>query len=63
LSDKGLKNEILKLIIAENENATPEVEWLSFDYQNKKGQVLREPSRNDITMTFNEQLVVEFYSK
>jgi len=36
LSDKGLKNEILKLIIAENENATPEVEWLSFDYQNKK---------------------------
>ncbi|MCX8059330.1 MAG: 30S ribosomal protein S4 [Spirochaetes bacterium] len=63
LSDKGIKNELLKMIIEENENSTPEVEWLSFDYKNKKGQVLREPTREDVTMSFNEQLVVEFYSK
>lgn len=63
LSDAGLKNEFIKLILEENENSTPEVEWLSFDYKNKKGQVLREPTRDDVTMSFNEQLVVEFYSK
>lgn len=63
LSSHGLKNKTLNDLVQMNEGENPEVEWLSFDYQNKKGKVEREPQRNDITMSFNEQLVVEFYSK
>ena len=38
-------------------------EWLEVDYDNKKGSVTRLPKREDIQMSFNEQLVVELYSK
>jgi small subunit ribosomal protein S4 len=38
-------------------------EWIEVDYENKKGKILRLPSRQDITQPFNEKLVVELYSK
>ncbi|MFW6365024.1 MAG: 30S ribosomal protein S4 [Spirochaetota bacterium] len=38
-------------------------EWVEIDYENKKGKVVRLPKREDIIMNFNEQLVVELYSK
>lgn len=38
-------------------------EWLEVDFENRKGKVLRVPSRQDITAPFHEQLVVELYSK
>jgi small subunit ribosomal protein S4 len=37
--------------------------WIEVDYENKKGKIVRLPERSDITATFNEQLVVELYSK
>ncbi len=38
-------------------------EWLEVDFENRKGKMLRIPSRQDITAPFHEQLVVELYSK
>jgi small subunit ribosomal protein S4 len=37
--------------------------WLEVDYQNFKGKVLQVPTREDIQLTANEQLIVELYSK
>ncbi len=38
-------------------------EWVEIDYDNKKGKVVRLPKRDDVLVNFNEQLVVELYSK
>jgi len=37
--------------------------WLEMDFQNFKGKVTQVPSREDIQLTANEQLIVELYSK
>ena len=37
--------------------------WLSFDAENLTGSVLALPQREDVEMTFEEHLVVEYYSK
>ena len=37
--------------------------WLSLDKANLKGSILEVPNRADIPVTFNENLVVELYSK
>jgi small subunit ribosomal protein S4 len=37
--------------------------WLELDVQNFKGSVTQLPSRDDITMPIQEQLIVELYSK
>lgn len=42
-------------------NSKPE--WIEVDYDKKKGSVVRLPKRDDVLMSYNEQLVVELYSK
>ncbi len=37
--------------------------WLELDKQNMKGKVLSAPSREDIALPINENLIVELYSK
>ena len=37
--------------------------WLSFDAGAFKGQVIAVPTREDVTLDINEQLIVELYSK
>jgi small subunit ribosomal protein S4 len=37
--------------------------WLELDRQNLKGKVAALPTREDITMPVNENLIVELYSK
>ena len=37
--------------------------WLEVDYQSFKGKILQVPTREDIQLTANEQLIVELYSK
>ncbi len=37
--------------------------WLEMDFTNFKGKVTQVPSREDIQLTANEQLIVELYSK
>ena len=39
------------------------VEWLTLDEKNRVGRVTRIPTRQDVTMPVNEQLIVELYSK
>lgn len=38
-------------------------EWVDVDYDKREGKVVRMPQREDVNMNFNEQLVVELYSK
>jgi small subunit ribosomal protein S4 len=37
--------------------------WLELDKEGMKGRVVSLPSREDLTMPIQEQLIVEFYSK
>jgi small subunit ribosomal protein S4 len=37
--------------------------WVEMDFQNFKGKVLQVPTREEIQMTAQEQLIVELYSK
>jgi small subunit ribosomal protein S4 len=37
--------------------------WLQLDKDNFQGKLVTLPSREDLTMTVREQLVVELYSK
>jgi len=39
------------------------VEWLTLDEKNRVARVVREPTRDDIPMEVQEQLIVELYSK
>ncbi len=39
------------------------VEWLALDEKARVGRVLRTPTRDDIPMSVQEQLIVELYSK
>jgi len=44
-----------------SDNKTPG--WLAVDKENLSARVLTAPARDDIELTLNEQLVVEFYSR
>ena len=37
--------------------------WLSFDSSQLSGKVINRPSREEIDLTLNEQLIVEYYSR
>jgi small subunit ribosomal protein S4 len=38
-------------------------EWLTLDEKNRVARVVRVPTRDDLTMDVQEQLIVELYSK
>jgi small subunit ribosomal protein S4 len=54
----GFVNEAL-----ENRDPQAVPAWLQLDKENRKGKVLRLPTRADITHPINERLIIEFYSK
>ena len=39
------------------------VEWLALDEKNRVGRATRRPTRQDIPLAVQEQLIVELYSK
>ena len=39
------------------------LEWLTLDEKNRVGRIVRSPSRQDIPLAVQEQLIVELYSK
>ena len=39
------------------------LEWLSLDEKNRVGRIVRTPTRQDIPLAVQEQLIVELYSK
>ncbi len=54
--------EVFK-VAAENMRSAQVPEWVSVDASKLSGSVLDEPSRDQMPAEFNEQLVVEFYSR
>jgi small subunit ribosomal protein S4 len=54
--------EVFK-VAAENIRTAQIPEWVSVDASKLSGSVLAEPTREQMPVEFNEQLVVEFYSR
>lgn len=52
---------LARLSLAKNQSAAPG--WLSFEADALKAKVERDPTRKEIQISGNEQMVVEFYSK
>ena len=61
--DNFKENVILEDSIKLSKAIDSKPEWVEVDYENKNGKVLRLPIRSDIKDNFNEQLIVELYSK
>ncbi len=59
------KSRRLELVEASLESRTrPDLlEWLALDEKNRVGRMVRQPTRQDIPLAVQEQLVVELYSK
>ena len=49
--------------LAQNADATRVPDWLRLDIKTLSGAVVGEPTRDNIDVTLNEQLIVEFYSR
>jgi len=63
IAEEFKENAILTEAIKLSKAVSAKPEWLDVDFDKKNGKVLRLPRREDILMNFNEQLVVELYSK
>ncbi len=63
IREKFKENLILEDSIKLSRAIDSKPEWVEVDYENKNGKVLRLPVRSDIKDNFNEQLIVELYSK
>jgi small subunit ribosomal protein S4 len=63
IHDQSKKNSKLFSIIKDNINEARIPEWLSLDVEQLSGRVLTMPSRDQIDITLNEQLIVEYYSR
>lgn len=63
IREKFLENVILEDSIKLSKAIDSKPEWVEVDYDNKNGKILRLPVRSDIKDNFNEQLIVELYSK
>jgi small subunit ribosomal protein S4 len=62
VSDKAKSNSYFKEILAEpTAGASPK--WLKVDKKNLTIKVISLPEREDVPEEFNEQAVVEFYSR
>ena len=63
IRDKFKENVILEDSIRLSKAVDSIPEWVEVDFENKSGKVVRLPIRSDVQAEFNEQLVVELYSK
>lgn len=63
IRDKFKNNPMLENAIKLSKALSSVPAWIEVDYENKKGKIIRLPERSDVTVPFNEQLVVELYSK
>lgn len=59
---ESLKNNIYANYSLKERNISPP-SWMSVDKDKWGIEILNEPSREDFSVPFNEQLIVEFYSK
>ncbi len=63
IRDSFKENAILEDCIKLSKAISSVPEWVDVNFEQKSGKVVRFPNRQDIKATFNEQLVVELYSK
>ncbi len=61
--EKFKANVVLEESIKLSKAVSSVPSWIEVDYENKTGKIVRLPERIDISAGFNEQLVVELYSK
>ena len=61
-TEKARANETFKTLVEQNSGRTVPM-WLVSDKENYKGSVERMPSRDEIDLDVEEQLIVELYSK
>jgi small subunit ribosomal protein S4 len=61
-SERGRKSEYFKIVQESMRNVNPP-QWLSVDAAAMTGRVLSMPARADGDRTFNESVIVEFYSR
>jgi len=62
LGTRAKANELVKASV-ETAAGRGIPKWLTLDAGAFKGQVIAAPTREDITLDINEQLIVELYSK
>jgi small subunit ribosomal protein S4 len=63
IRDKFKTNSMMEDSIKLSKAIDTVPEWVEVDFEKRTGKVTRMPERSDITAAFNEQLVVELYSK
>lgn len=63
ISEQFKENAALLEAVKLSKAVSAKPEWLDVDYEKKNAKVSRLPRRQDVVMNFNEQLVVELYSK
>ncbi|MDY6935528.1 MAG: 30S ribosomal protein S4 [Spirochaetota bacterium] len=60
----NFKNNVMLEDSVKLSKATSSIpEWVEINFDDKKGTVVRLPTRQDVEIDFNERLVVELYSK
>jgi small subunit ribosomal protein S4 len=57
----SLKNNVYALSFKERNISPPA--WMNIDKDKWEIEILKEPSKEEVSVPFNEQLIVEFYSK
>lgn len=62
LSATGQEMPLVKEAVEDKKNRE-QLSWLGVDYDNLTGRMLERPSRTDIPLAVQEQLIVELYSK
>jgi small subunit ribosomal protein S4 len=62
LSDTASEMPLVREAVADSKNRD-RLSWLGVDYDGLKGRMLERPSRADIPLAAQEQLIVELYSK
>jgi small subunit ribosomal protein S4 len=62
VKEKSRKNDLIRASV-ETARGRGVPEWLELDADNMTGTVLRLPSREDIKLPIQEQLIVELYSR
>ncbi len=63
IREKFKENAILEDSIKLSKAVDSIPEWVEVDFEKKSGKIVRIPVRSDVVADFNEQLVVELFSK
>jgi small subunit ribosomal protein S4 len=62
-TERGRRSEYFKILVESMRNRGPAPQWLTRDDAAMTGRVLALPTRQDGDKTFNENVIVEFYSR